>query len=141
MNQGIKTINIIFDDNESIIVDESLFSHFYISNIDDDANEIPYEKLFDTNILYANFLSLKINYKINEYYNQNIIKKIQDKKNIAKIILSTENNKEVLFQIASDIDPFKKNSTNSYDQSFIEEKDLCLLITPYKIKFKNHLFT
>ena len=115
------------------------FSNLYISNIDDNADEIPYEKLLDTNILYANFFTLKINNSINDFYNSNIIKKISNKKNIAEIELNTSNDKKILFNLASSNDPFKKNDNNIYDQSFIKEDDLCLLITPYKLKYKNHL--
>lgn len=140
MTQGIRTIDIIFEDGESISIDNLLFSNFYISNIDDEANEIPYEKLLNTNILYANFFTLKINNSINEYYKNNIIKKIYDRKNIAEIILNTLNNKKITFNIASSIDPFNQNNTNKYDQSFLQDDDLCLLITPFKIKYKNHLF-
>ena len=140
MTQGIRTIDIIFEDGESISIDNLLFSNFYISNIDDEANEIPYEKLLNTNILYANFFTLKINNSINEYYKNNIIKKIYDKKNIAEIVLNTLNNKKITFNIASSIDPFNQNNTNKYDQSFLQDDDLCLLITPFKIKYKNHLF-
>lgn len=140
MTQGIKTINLIFEDGESISIDDFLFSNFYISNIDEEANEIPYEKLLDTNILYANFFTLKINNNINDYYHKNIIKNIFDKKNIAEIVLNTTGEKTISFNLASSLDPFKKNNINTYDQSFIQDDDLCILITPYNIKYKNHLF-
>ncbi|MDD2207973.1 MAG: hypothetical protein PHG03_00355 [Bacilli bacterium] len=140
MNCEIKEINLIFDDGENIVLEESFFTNFYISNINNFANEIPYEKLFDTNILYANFFTLKVKKTINEVYNQNIINKIFNKKDISKVILNTSNQKEIVFNIASDIDPFKKDKNNTYNQSFILEDELCLLITPYKLKYKNHLF-
>lgn len=140
MTQGIKTIDIIFEDDASISIDSKLFSNFYISNIDEEAMEIPYEKLFNCNKLYANFITLRISSAINEYYKNNVIKKIYDKKNISEIIINTKNNKRIYFNLASSIDPFKEENINLYDQSFIEDNDLCLLITPYKIKYKNHLF-
>ncbi|NLL01487.1 MAG: hypothetical protein GX265_00465 [Mollicutes bacterium] len=140
MTQGIKTIDIIFEDDTSISIDSILFSNFYISNIDEEAKEIPYEKLFNSNRLYANFITMRISNAINEYYKGNVIKKIYDKKNISEIIINTINNKKIFFNIASSIDPFKNEDINLYDQSFIEDDDLCLLITPYKIKYKNHLF-
>ena len=141
MTQGIKSINIIFDDGDNLSIDNVLFSNFYISNIDGNANEIPYENILNTNILYANFLTLKIRNSINQHYNQNMINTIYNKKNISQIILNTEIGKEIMFNVASSIDPFDKKSSNIYDQSFILEDDLCLLITPYTIKYKNHLFT
>lgn len=140
MNQEIKNINLIFEDGETVQLDENLFTNFYIANIDNKANEIPYEKLLNTNILYANFLTLKINNLINNYYNEDIIKKVYNKKNLAEIKISTSNGKEILFNVASSIDPFKKNINNYYDKSFIEEDNLCLLISQYEIKYKNHLF-
>ena len=140
MNQGIKNIDLIFEDGESIVIEDSLFTHFYIANIDDEANEIPYEKICNTNILYANFIILKINNLIDKFYNDNIIKKILIKKNTSEIKIYTEAGKTVLFNIASSIDPFKKNSINYFDKSFTLEDDLCILICPYNIKYKNHLF-
>ncbi|MDD4187784.1 MAG: hypothetical protein PHX04_03380 [Bacilli bacterium] len=141
MNQGIEKINLVFDDGESITLEDSFFTNLYISNINNIANEIPYEKILDTNVLYANFFTLKIKKSINELYNQNIINKIFNKKDISEIIINTNNQKEIVFNIVSNADPFTRNSNNKYNQSFILEEDLCLLITPYKIKYKNHLFS
>lgn len=140
MNQGIKNIDLIFEDGESISIDNNLFTNFYIANIDDDANEIPYEKILNTNVLYANFITLKINNLINQFYNDNVINKILIKKNISEIKIYTDTGKTILFNIASSIDPFVKNSNNYFDKSFTLEDDLCILICPYNIKYKNHLF-
>lgn len=140
MNQGIKNIELIFEDGESILVENKLFTHFYIANIDGEANEIPYEKILNTNVLYANFITLKINNLINQFYNDNVIKKILNKKNIAEIKIYTDADKTILFNIASSIDPFIKNSSNYFDKSFTLDEDLCILICPYNIKYKNHLF-
>ena len=80
MTQGIKTIDIIFEDDTSISIDSILFSNFYISNIDEEAKEIPYEKLFNSNRLYANFITMRISNAINEYYKGNVIKRFMIRK-------------------------------------------------------------
>ena len=139
MNQGIKGINLLFDDGDNMYIENTLLSNLYIANIDNEAHEIPYEKLFKTNKLYANFLSLKINHLINDMENANILKKIYNKKNLTEIELNFER-KKVSFYISSDIDPFKKTGINTFDRSFFQENDLCLLICPYEIKYKNYLF-
>ena len=139
MKQGIIGINLLFSDGDHLFVDENMFSHLYIANIDEDANEIPYEKLFKTTKLYANYFSLKINHLADEITNTNLLKKINEKKNLMEIELQF-NHKTVCFHLATDLDPFKRNSQNSYDQSFFDEEDLCLLICPYNLKYKRHLF-
>ena len=140
MNKEIKSVNIFFDDGNSIFIESNLFSNFYIANIDSEANEVPYEKMFNTNTLYANFFTLKISSLINEYYHDNVIKNILNSKNISEVVLCTNLGKKIKFQVASQADPFKKNSDNYYDNSFLIEDDLCILITEYNIKHKKHLF-
>lgn len=139
MNQGIIGINLLFNDGDSLFIDNTMFSHLYIANIDENANEIPYEKLFKTNKLYANFFILKINHLLNELENANILKSTYQKKNLIEVELKFKE-KTVNFHLASNIDPFKRISNNSYDQSFFEDNDLCLLICPYALKYKSHLF-
>ena len=48
MNQGIQTVNLVFDDGSNLLIENNLFSHLYIANVDHNANEIPYEKLLNT---------------------------------------------------------------------------------------------
>lgn len=139
MREGIKNIDLTFEDGDTISIDKRLFSHLYISNIDDNANEIPYERILNTNRLYANFLSIKINKIINKLYNQDMINNIYNK-NIAEIIVYTNSNRSILFNVASTIDPFNNVTDNLFDKSFILDDDLCILITPFNIKYKNHLF-
>ena len=139
MKQGLIGINLLYDDGESIFIENSLFSHLYIANIDKDANEIPYEKLAQDNKLYANFFILKIKELINEFNNTNVLKVVYNKKNLAEIELKFLN-KTISFYLVSDADPFKKTSINKYDKSFFQEGDLCLLICPYNIKYTNQLF-
>jgi len=139
MTQGIVGINLIFADGESLFIDNNFYSHLYVANIDKDANEIPYEILFKTNKLYANFFSLRINHLLNDMQNSNVLKTAFNKRNLLEIELVFEK-RTVSFYVASDVDPFKKHSLNSFDKSFFQEEDLCMLICPYDIKYKNHLF-
>ena len=139
MNQGITGINLIFSDGEMVFVENSLLSDLYIANIDEEANEIPYEKMFNTSKLYANFFILKVNHLVNETKEANILKKAYEDKNLLEVELQFEN-KKVSFHLASDIDPFKRKSLNSYDKSFFQDNDLCMVICPYDIKYKKYLF-
>jgi hypothetical protein len=140
MKQGLIGINLLYDDGQSIFIENSLFSNLYIANIDQDANEIPYEKLGLPNRMYANLFIIKINQIINEMHNMNVLKAIFSKKNLAEVELRFPN-KTVGFHLASDADPFLEKSVNNYDKSFFQEESLCLLICPYELKYKNHLFT
>ena len=138
MKQGLLGINLLFEDGENIFVEKSMFSNLYVANIDEEANEIPYEKL-DFNKLYANFFSLKINQNANESSDMNILKTTYNKKNLIEVELQFKD-KSVNFHLASDTDPFQKRSINNYNQSFFQEGDLCMLICPYNIKYLDHLF-
>ena len=139
MTQGIVGINLIFADGESLFIEHSYFSHLYVANLDNDANEIPYEILFKTNKLYANFFSLRINHLLNDMENSNVLKAAFNKRNLLEIELVFQN-RTISFYVASDIDPFKERSFNNFDKSFFQENDLCLLICPFNLKYKNQLF-
>ena len=139
MNQGIIGINLLFEDGESVFVKKSLFSNLYIANIDEKANEIPYDKL-ELNKLYANFFTLRISQLINEENYLNILKTVYDKKSLSEVELLFQN-KKVSFYLASDADPFLHSSINHFDKSFFHDEDLCMLICPFNIKYSKHLFT
>jgi len=138
MKQGIIGINLLFEDGENIFLENSHFSNLYIANIDEEGNEIAYEKL-EFNKLYANFFILKINQLINEINNMNVLKITYNKRNLTEVELKFSN-KTINFHLASDADPFKRKSINNYDKSFFQDGDLCMLICPYSIKYLNHLF-
>ena len=134
MNNGINEIEIIFDDGDKIELNKEQFSHFYISNIDDDANEKPYEKLMDSNNLYANFVTLKVN-------SDNYLKDfLLNNQNIAEIKIVTTHEKKIGFNVASTVDPFKRSDVNDFNKSFMLDDAFCLLICPYDLKYKKNLF-
>ncbi len=137
MNDGIKHIEIIFDNGDTLDLDSSFFSNFYISNINENADEIPYEKIMNTNNLYANFVSMKL---LNKKNNHHIMEKLLSNLNIDKIKLNISDSKSITFNIVSSADPFKKNDINKYNKSFTYNDDFCLLICPYKLKYKENIF-
>ena len=139
MKQGLLGIKLLFEDGSSIFVENTMFSNLYIANIDESANEIPYEKM-GLGKLYANFFSLKLNQQLNDNNDINVLKKTYNKKNLIEVELQF-NDKTVNFHLASDSDPFHRRATNNYDKSFFQNGDLCMLICPYNIKYSNHLFT
>ena len=58
---NIVAIKIIFENGDNILIDKKEFADFYISNLNNQGEEIPYEPTLLKNKLYANFCLLKLN--------------------------------------------------------------------------------
>ena len=63
MVDNINNIIINLDNNKTIIADNKMFSNLYISNIDNNGDEIPYVNT-ETNSLISNFFMIKLKNKI-----------------------------------------------------------------------------
>ena len=61
--EGIDNIIINLENNKTIIADNKLFSNLYISNIDDNGDEIPYKQEDYDNSLISNFFMIKLKNK------------------------------------------------------------------------------
>ena len=59
MVDNINNIIINLDNNKTIIADNKMFSNLYISNIDNNGDEIPYVNT-ETNSLISNFFMIKL---------------------------------------------------------------------------------
>lgn len=135
-SEGIKNLIINLENNKTIIVNNNMFSNLYISNIDDNGNEIPYDKEFD-NSLISNFFMIKLKNKTieynlkNKYLDENAFDLIKNGKNIDSIIINFKNGNS---------QPFIINS-NQFFYSFNKKNDLCILQSEYEIKYLENLFS
>ena len=138
MNTGIiYNIDLSTTNNDIISVSSDEFNHFYISNIDDNGDEISYEKDNEGN-LSANFFMVKLQ-KTDEG-SATIMKNIMKQRNITKVGISFTNGGYQEFQLAKKRVASNGKIQNSYEDTFYENEDLCIIITNKNIKYKENLF-
>lgn len=131
--ESIKNIIINLENNKTIIATNKMFDNLYISNIDSNGDEIPYN---NSEYLCSNFLMLKLKNKTIEYnltnkqLDENAFNLINDNKNIESIIINFKNGKSL---------PFIINSNNIF-HSFKQKNDLCIIQSEYDIKYYENLF-
>lgn len=134
-NANIENINILLTDDKKIIATPEMFDNFYISNLNEDGEEIAFLSKENSNRLTANFVMIKLSDDIIEYNLTN-----NDLKDNAFKILKENKIKEI------DI-----NFKNGYTQPFMfninketyiikNTNDLCLLLSDIDIKYKDNLF-
>ena len=135
MVDNINNIIINLDNNKTIIADNKMFSNLYISNIDNNGDEIPYVNT-ETNSLISNFFMIKLKNKIIEYnltnkqLEENAFNLIKNEKNIESIIINFKNGKSL---------PFLLKSNNIF-HTFKIKNDLCIVQSEYDIKYYENLF-
>ncbi len=135
MVDNINNIIINLDNNKTIIADNKMFSNLYISNIDNNGDEIPYVNT-ETNSLISNFFMIKLKNKIIEYnltnkqLEENAFNLIKNEKNINSIIINFKNGYS---------QPFIINSNNIF-HTFKQKNDLCIIQSEYDIKYYENLF-
>ena len=134
---NIVAIKIIFENGDNILIDKKEFADFYISNLNNQGEEIPYESTLLKNKLYANFCLLKLNNQIIDYTK---INRLKQKSDITEIQIIFNNNKFLKFDIASDADPFAEKYENSHEYIYEDENTFGLLLSEYNIKYKENLF-
>ena len=133
---NIEAINILFEDGELITLDKNECSNFYISNVKENGEEIPYEPTIIKNKLYANLCLIKLNKEITNNYKLN---RIKNKKDIIEIQVIF-GNKCARFDIASNANPFKEEYNNDLEYIYEDDKNFGLLMSEYNIKYKDNLF-
>ena len=134
-NANIKNINILLSEDRKIVVLPEMFDNFYISNLNEQGDEIAFFTKENTNKLIANFVMIKLSNEIIEYN------------------LTKNNIKENAFKLLKEnkIKEIDINFKNGYSQPFIfnVKKDtyitkisneLCLLLSDNEIKYKDNLF-
>ena len=134
INVGIENILINLENNKTIIASNKLFSNLYISNINEEGDEIPYNSEYDSYM--SNFFMIKLKNKIieynltNKYLEENAFKLIKENKNIESIIINFKNGSSI---------PFILNSNNNF-LTFKDKNDLCIIQSEYNIKYYENLF-
>ena len=133
INVGIETVLINLENNKTIIANNKLFSNLYISNINQNGDEIPYNEEYDSYV--SNFFMIKLKNKIIEYnltnknLEENAFKLIKEN-NIESIIINFKNGTSI---------PFILNSNNNF-LTFKDKNDLCIIQSEYNIKYYENLF-
>ena len=128
-NESIDNIIINLENNKTIIADNKMFSNLYISNIDNNGDEIPYKEDDYNHSLISNFFMIKLKNKIIEYnltnkqLEENAFNLIKKEKNIESIIINFKNGNSL---------PFIINSNNIF-HSFKQKNDLCIIQSEYDI--------
>lgn len=136
-NESIENIIINLENNKTIIADNKMFSNLYISNIDNNGDEIPYKKDDYNNSLISNFFMIKLKNKIIEYnltnkqLEENAFNLIKEEKNIESIIINFKNGNSL---------PFIINSNNIF-HTFKQKNDLCIIQSEYDIRYLENLFS
>ena len=134
---SIENIIINLENNKTIIADNKMFSNLYISQIDNNGDEIPYKTEDYNNSLISNFFMIKLKNKIIEYnltnkqLDENAFKLIKEGKNIESIIINFKNGYSQPFIISS----------NNIFYSFKSKNDLCIVQSEYDIKYYENLFS
>ena len=136
-NESIENIIINLDNNKTIIANNKMFSNLYISNINNNGDEIPYLEDEYNNSLVSNFFMIKLKNKIIEYnltnkqLEENAFNLIKNEKNIESVIINFKNGNSL---------PFILNSNNTF-HTFKQKNDLCIIQSEYDIKYYENLFT
>lgn len=135
-NESIENIIINLENNKTIIANNKMFSNLYISNIDNNGDEIPYKEDDYNHSLISNFFMIKLKNKIIEYnltnkqLEENAFNLIKQEKNIESIIINFKNGNSL---------PFIINSNNIF-HTFKQKNDLCIVQSEYDIRYLENLF-
>ena len=137
MLSKINNITVFFEQGEKLTIPADYIKKFYISNINKNGDEIPYEESGITNKLIANFVMILFN---DNTLNQNEFKIFKDN-NIYSIAIKFKSSKTITFIIASAISPFLNNMEhNMYQKEYIFNNSKALLISEYRVKNITSLF-
>ena len=134
---NIEAINIILSNNENLLINNRECNDFYISNMLENGEEVPYEQTIIKDKLYANLCLIKLNKsEINKYTND----RLKQNKDITEIEVIFNNGKYVKFDIASNANPFSEVYNNEYQYIYEDTDILGILLSEFNIKYKNNLF-
>ena len=137
MLNNIKDIKLIFENGMSMIIPQTYIKKFYISNINENGDEIPYEESGIKNKIIANFMLLVLKENTLEQKEFTIIKN----NNIHCITLEFNNAETLNFLLISAISPFLSNNHNNYQKEYIINNNHAIMVSEYKIKNLISLFT
>ena len=137
VNEFIYNIEFSTNNQDIISIFPSSFKNFYIANIDENGDEIPYGE--SNNSLDANYFMIKIlndkTYDANE-----VINRLKNKKDIIGLSIHFTNGKTQKFNIPKRRIQEEGMLINKYEDVFTDEDDLCIIISDKDIKYKKELF-
>lgn len=136
MLNNIDNITLNFEDGKNLSIPTEYINKFYISNINNDGDEIPYEETEIKDKMIANFVIILFD---EETFNQNEFKLLKNN-NIYSISLKFKNKKTITFILSSAINPFLENKHNEFQKEYIFNNKHALLVSEYKIKNITSLF-
>ena len=132
-NEAIENILINLENSKTIIADNRLFSNLYISNINEDGDEIPFnseEESYISNFFMIKLKNKTIEYNLtNKYLEENAFNLIKNN-NIDSIIINFKNGTSIPFILSS----------NKVFHHFKQKNDLCIIQSEYNIKYYENLF-
>jgi hypothetical protein len=134
----IYSIDLTTNSNDILSITSDDFQNLYISNIDDNGEEIPYTQNKKSNELYANFFMVKVLNENNTNYE--FIDRLYNKKDIIKLTLKFTNGLKQEFDLAKKRVLNNGVIENKHEHIHFQDEDLCILITDKKIKYKENLF-
>ncbi len=133
----IYNIDLATNNKDIISVSSDEFNHFYIANIDDNGDEIKYEK-GENNVLNANFFMIKLENTNSQ--SALIIERIIKQRDIVKIGISFTNGNYQEFDLVKKRVANNGYIQNMYEDTFYDNNDLCIIITDKKLRYKENLF-
>ena len=136
----INNIELKTNNKEIISVSQKSFKKLYISNIDNNGDEINYERVKHSSTLYANFFMIKL-MKSEDARSNNIVDRILKQKDIIKIGINFNNGAYQEFDLAKKRIVNDGILENTYEEVFLnDDNDLCILICEKPLKYKKNLF-
>lgn len=139
VRECIYNIDITTNNKDIISISSDDFNHFYIANIDDNGEELCYSKGQNSENLFANFFMIKI---LNNYSSKmkDSINRLLNKRDIVKIGISFTNGRYKEFDLAKKRVVNNGILENKYEDAFLDEDNLCIIISDKKIRYKENLF-
>lgn len=124
------SIILNFEEGIKLSIPIDYIKKIYISNINCNGDEIPYEETGIKNKLLANFIILVLNEESFEKKEFNIIKN----NNIYSITVKFNTGKTIEFITPNSNNPFFSKNHNSYQKEYIINNNNAIMISEYKIK-------
>lgn len=131
----IYSIGITTNSNDTFSISSDCFDHFYIANINDDGDEKKYKK--NNKNLEANFFMVRI---LQDSETTIPIQQLTNTNDIVKVVVYFTNGSFQEFDIPKKRVAQNKQLVNLYEETFVDDRGLCILITNKNIKYKKNLF-
>jgi hypothetical protein len=137
VNEFIYNIEFATNNQDLISIFPSNFKNFYIANINDSGDEISYG--VNGQNLEANYFMIKIlNDKTKDA--SDVINRLITKPDITGIAIHFTNGKTQVFDIPKKRVQKDGLLINKYEDAFLDDEDLCIVISSKEIKYKKELF-